>query len=334
MDIAINSYNQSFKELMDSITVTNLIKKFDKITAVDGISFSVKQGEIFGLLGPNGAGKTTTLMMLSTLLKPTSGIALVNGFDVVKKQDEVRGSIGMVFQDPSSDTLLSGYENLKLHALMYNLPWKTIDSKIDKVLELVDLQKRKYDIVKKYSGGMRRRLEIARGLLHEPKIFFLDEPTLGLDPQTRDHIWAYIQNLAKETKMTIIVTTHYMEEAEKLCDRIAIIDHGKISALDSPTNLKRALGGDIVQLRGKKLELEKLKALSFVKKADVSGDIVRLSVENAGKNLQDILCAAGEVDFVEMHSPDLNDVFMHYTGREMREEGDETSYISDITRAT
>ncbi len=322
-------YNAS----MDIIRIENLTKKYGGLTAVDGISFSVKEGEIFGLLGPNGAGKTTTLMMLSTLLKPTSGTAGVDGYDVVKQQGLVRNSIGMVFQDPSSDTLLSGYENLKLHALMYNLPLREIDSRIDKVLELVDLQKRKHDVVKKYSGGMRRRLEIARGLLHAPKVFFLDEPTLGLDPQTRDHIWEYIQNLAKQTRMTIIVTTHYMEEAEKLCDRIAIIDHGKIAALDSPMNLKRALGGDKVILKGR-IEIEALRKFPFVKKAEVIDGAVHLSVEQAGKNLQELLCSAGDVENVEVHSPDLNDVFLNLTGRAMREEGEASSYIQDITRAT
>lgn len=318
---------------MEIIKISNLTKKYGSLTAVDSINLSVKEGEIFGLLGPNGAGKTTTLMMLSTLLKPTSGTAIINYFDVVHQQDEVRNSIGMVFQDPSSDTLLTGYENLKLHALMYNLKMKDIDKKIEDVLSLVDMNKRKNEIVKKYSGGMRRRLEIARGLLHAPKIFFLDEPTLGLDPQTRDHIWEYIKLLAKNTKMTIIVTTHYMEEAEKLCDRIAIIDHGKIAALDSPKNLKDALGGDIVALKGR-IKVEDLKKLPFVKKIEDKDGFVHLSVENSGKNLQDLLCAAGDVEMVEVHSPDLNDVFIHYTGREMRENGGEVEYIQDVTRAT
>jgi ABC-2 type transport system ATP-binding protein len=318
---------------MDIIAINRLTKRYDALTAVDGISFSVKEGEIFGLLGPNGAGKTTSLMMLATLLKPTSGTAIVNGFDVVKQQDEVRASIGMVFQDPSTDTLLSGYENLKLHALMYNLPLKEIDSRIGRVLELVDLQKRKHDVVKKYSGGMRRRLEIARGLLHAPKVFFLDEPTLGLDPQTRDHIWEYVQDLAQRTAMTIIVTTHYMEEAERLCNRIAIVDRGKIVALDSPANLKAGLGGDKVVLTGK-IDVERLKKLAFVKKAETVEGIVHLSVERAGRNLQSLLGNAGEVDNVEVHSPDLNDVFLSLTGRAMREDGEESSWMSDVTRSS
>jgi len=318
---------------MESIKITGLTKIYDKVTAVNGINLTIEEGEIFGLLGPNGAGKTTTLMMLSTLLKPTSGLAIVNGFNVVTQPDEVRESIGMVFQDPSSDTLLSGYENLKLHALMYNLPWKSIDKKIDSVLELVDLQKRKNDVVKKYSGGMRRRLEIARGLLHEPKIFFLDEPTLGLDPQTRQHIWEYIRALAKKIKMTIIVTTHYMEEAEKLCSRIGIVDHGKIVALDSPVNLIRATGGDIVSIKGSNLQLKDIEKLPFVKGVKQADGKYLIAVENSGKNLQSLLSVIGEVEFVEVHSPDLNDVFLFYTGREMREAGDEVSWMQDSVRS-
>jgi ABC-2 type transport system ATP-binding protein len=320
---------------MDAIKIINLTKKYDKLVAVDKISLTIKKGEIFGLLGPNGAGKTTTLMMLSTLLKPTSGKAVVNGFDVLTQPARVRESIGMVFQDPSSDEMLTGYENLKLHALMYDVPMKDIDRKINDVLSLVDLKDRKKDIVKKYSGGMRRRMEIARGLLHQPEILFLDEPTLGLDPQTRERIWDYIDTLAKKMNMTIILTTHYMEEAEKLCDRIAIIDRGKIITLDSPENLKRALKGDIVCIKGKNLFLDRLKKLSFVKKIGKSDDYIQLTVENSAKNLQKLLQVAGEVDYVEVHSPDLNDVFLHYTGREIREEeGDAWQHLLAAERST
>jgi ABC-2 type transport system ATP-binding protein len=303
---------------MDTITINELTKRYAGVLAVDRINLSIREGEIFGLLGPNGAGKTTTLMMLSTLLKPTSGTALVNGFDVRTHPLEVRENTGMVFQDPSSDATLSAYENLKLHALLYDVPLAAIDRKIDEVLILVDLLKRKNDIVKTYSGGMRRRLEIARGLLHEPKIFFLDEPTLGLDPQTRQHIWEYIKGLAKKIGMTIILTTHYMEEAERLCDRIAIIDQGKIIALDSPENLKRSIGGDIVILRGAAVRLPD-ERLPFIKSVDRREDYVQLSIENAGKNLQELLGKTAGVEFVEVHSVNLNDVFLHYTGRAIRE---------------
>jgi ABC-2 type transport system ATP-binding protein len=311
--------------LMDAIQIKKLTKQFDGLTAVDGIDFSVKKGEIFGLLGPNGAGKTTTLMMLSTLLKPTSGQAIVNGFDVVKNPSEVRGSIGMVFQDPSSDDVLSGYENLKLHALMYDVPMADIDTKIDQVLDLVGMKDRKDDVVKKYSGGMRRRMEIARGLLHHPQILFLDEPTLGLDPQTREHIWGYIESLAKGQGMTLIVTTHYMEEAEKLCDRIAIIDHGKIVAMDTPENLRHRIGGDLVFLTGKHLDAEKLRKLSFVKSVEVENHSLKLCVCDSAKHLSKILEVSGPLDNLEIHPPNMNDVFLHYTGTEIREEeGDVT----------
>lgn len=304
---------------METIKTVNLTKKYGDLTAVDNVNLNINKGEIFGLLGPNGAGKTTTLMMLSSLLKPTSGTATVNGFDTVTRPSQVRESIGMVFQDPSSDPILTAYENLKLHALLYNVPLKSINSKIDKVLSLVDLEKRKHDIIKTFSGGMRRRMEIARGLLHEPQIFFLDEPTLGLDPQTREHIWEYIESLAEKINMTIVLTTHYMEEAENLCGRIAIIDHGKIVALDSPENLIRSAGGDVVLLRGS-LRIGELEKLPFVKEIKKTDRAYQLSVENAGKNLQELLKIAGEVEFVEVRSPDLTDVFLRFTGREMRDE--------------
>jgi ABC-2 type transport system ATP-binding protein len=313
---------------MDTIIIKDLTKKYKELTAVDGLNFSIKHGEVFGLLGPNGAGKTTTLMMLSTLLKPTSGTATVNGFDVVKEPEKVRNTIGMVFQDPSSDEILTAYENLKLHALLYNLSSKEIDKKIDAALSVVDLKDRKNDLVKTYSGGMRRRMEIARGLLHEPKIFFLDEPTIGLDPQTRGRIWEYIRSLAVKTGMTIILTTHYMEEADMLCDRVAIIDNGKIAALDSPKNLENGLGGDIVLLKGRKIDIEAVRKLAFVKGVEEQGAYVQVAVEESGKHLQELLRVAGDVESVQAHSPDLNDVFLHYTGREIRqEEGSSTDRL-------
>jgi len=319
---------------MESIRTSGLTKKYGELTAVDNINLNIEKGEIFGLLGPNGAGKTTTLMMLSSLLKPTSGTASVNGFDVSGQPEKVRSSIGMVFQDPSSDPILTAYENLKLHALLYNLPLGQIDARIEKVLSLVDLDKRKNDIIRTYSGGMRRRMEIARGLLHEPQVFFLDEPTLGLDPQTREHIWKYITALAKKINMTIVLTTHYMEEAQELCGRIAIIDHGRVVALDSPSNLIRTIGGDIVSLRGK-LRLDDLGKLPFVKEIKKLEHSYQLSVENSGKNLQELLGAAGEVEFVEVHSPDLTDVFLHFTGSAMRdeEEGGTLEQLRNFARA-
>ncbi len=306
---------------MDAIVINGLTKTYGGLTVVDSLNLAVRKGEIFGLLGPNGAGKTTTLMMLSTLLKPSAGSAAVTGFDVVREPGKVRSSIGMVFQDPSSDEVLSGYENLKLHALMYDVPSDRIDRKIDDVLDLVELKDRKNDVVKKYSGGMRRRLELARGLLHEPEVLFLDEPTLGLDPQTREHIWEYIEDLARKLGMTVIVTTHYMEEADKLCDRVAIIDEGKIVALDAPEALKKSLGGDRVLISGRSLKLDDLAKLPYVTKVEpLDGGRARLTIADAGRNLQELLRVTGELDLVEVHPSDLNDVFLHFTGRQIREE--------------
>jgi ABC-2 type transport system ATP-binding protein len=224
---------------MDTIIeVKNLTRKFNAFTAVDSVSFSVKKGEIFGFLGPNGAGKTTTINMLCTLLRPTSGEAFVSCCDVVKEPNRVRSEIGIIFQDPSLDDRLTAEDNLRFHGYLYHLSSRDIDRRIPEVLNLVELYDRRKEFVRKYSGGMKRRLEIARGLLHCPKLLFLDEPTLGLDPQTRFHIWEYIVKMRKETGLSVFMTTHYMQEAE-VCDRIAIIDHGKIVDLDTPENLKK-----------------------------------------------------------------------------------------------
>lgn len=231
------------------IEVNALTKIFnDRVRAVDGINFNVKEGEILGFLGPNGAGKTTTLNMLSTLLKPTSGTATVNGYDIIEEPDAVRRSIGYVFQDPTLDLELTGHENLDFHGRLYNLERTVRQQRIKEMLELVQLTDRANYLVKTYSGGMKRRLEIARGLLHHPKVLFLDEPTLGLDPQTRHSIWEHIQQLNQQKNVTIILTTHYTEEADYLCGRILIIDFGKIVALDTPDKLKSWLEGDIVSL--------------------------------------------------------------------------------------
>ena len=210
------------------IKVEHLTKKFGDFIAVNDISFNVQAGEMFALLGPNGAGKSTTIKMLTTLLKPTSGSLTLNGFDVVKQQDQTRKSFGIVFQDPSVDTDLTAYENMQLHAVMYGVPKSEIDTRIEELLKLVELWDRRDSLVKTYSGGMKRRLEIARGLLHHPKVLFLDEPTLGLDAQTRNLLWNYVGNLAHEKEMTILFTTHYLEEAEANSNQIAIIDHGKL----------------------------------------------------------------------------------------------------------
>lgn len=280
--------------------------------------------EVFGLLGQNGAGKTTIIHMLATLLKPTSGSATVNGFDIVKEPAKVRASIGIVFQAPSSDDMLTGYENLKLHSLLYNVPRKIREKRISDVLELVDLTERQHDQVKKYSGGMRRRLEIARGILHKPKILFLDEPTLGLDPRSRESMWKYIRKLVQEEKITIILTTHYMEEADFLCDRIGILDRGKIIALDTPSQLKEIVSGnDIIKLRLEKKDEDfdaLLKDLSFIHRisTDVDGSVILL-VENASRNLPKILKKVN-AESVEFSNRNLNDVFIHFTAQETKEQ--------------
>ncbi len=236
---------------MNIIEIKNLAKKFNGAAAVDGISFEVKSGEIFGFLGPNGAGKSTTISMLSTILTPTSGEAFVNNFNILTQKNEVRKSIGLVFQDSSLDDQLTAEENLRFHAKLYHVPEKEYKKRMEEVLRLVDLWDKKKSIIKTFSGGMKRRLEIARGLIHYPKVLFLDEPTLGLDPQTRARLWEYILLLKRERKMTIFMTTHYMNEAE-YCDRIAIIDRGKIVALDTPANLKKMVGGDIIRMTSAK----------------------------------------------------------------------------------
>ena len=313
-----------------AVETENLTKKYGDLLAVDRLNLQISEGEIFGLLGPNGAGKTTTLSMLATLLKPTTGTARVNSYDIISQPSEVRQSIGIVFQDPSSDDILTGWENLYLHSLMYGVRKEERKKRIDYVLGLVDLKDRSGDIVKKYSGGMRRRLELARGLLHNPRILFLDEPTLGLDPQTREHIWEYIEDLVKTERVTIIITTHYMEEADRLCNRIAIIDHGRVVALDSPSNLKSKMGGEVIKLQTRSPILDQIKELDYVTSVNRTDKAVVLTVKNANAHLQEILGKVGQVESVEIRTPTLNDVFLHYTGREIREEAGEGGVMERI----
>jgi ABC-2 type transport system ATP-binding protein len=302
------------------IKIRSLVKKYGNHIAVDKLTLDIHENEVFGLLGSNGAGKTTTIHMLATLLKPSSGSATVNGYDVVQDPAKVRSSIGIVFQAPSSDDILTGYENLQLHSMLYNVPRQIRKQRIDEVLKLVGLTERMHDQVKTYSGGMRRRLEIARGLLHKPKVMFLDEPTLGLDPASRETMWKYIQHLVREEKMTVILTTHYMEEADKLCDRIAIIDKGKIVALDTPTGLKARLGGDIIRIKTRQ-SIDKIKQFDFVHKVEQSDGFLVLSVNNAKRDLP-MLLRHIEVEIADFAIPTLNDVFIHLTGRNIKEDAE------------
>ena len=282
------------------IEVKELTKTFNgDVTAVDNISFTVEEGEIFGFLGPNGAGKTTTLNMLATILRPTSGTAVVNGFDIHENPDAVRRSIGFVFQDPTLDIELTGRENLDFHGRLYGLTKKEREERIKEILEVVQLTDRADDYVKTYSGGMKRRLEIARGLLHYPKVLFLDEPTLGLDPQTRRAIWDYIAKLNQEQNVTIILTTHYTEEADHLCNRIQIIDFGKIVANDTQENLKATLQGDVIGLTFKEAKdaqqmLSKLNALEWVRSAiPVSGSGNQVGMSQMSVLMQRIAGGSG-----------------------------------------
>ena len=308
---------------MPVIKVKNLTKVFNnEIKAVNGINFEINQGEIFGFLGPNGAGKTTTINMLCTLIKPTKGEANICEYSIIKNPEQVRECIGLVFQDPTLDDRLTAKENLELHARLYGVPKSQRKKRINEVLELVELSDRANSIVRTFSGGMKRRLEIARGLIHYPKVLFLDEPTLGLDPQTRKHVWDYILKLKKEFKITIMMTTHYMEEADELCDRVAIIDHGKIITSDKPKKLKDGLGGDTIILDISDKDIEKAKKV--FKKAKFFDSQVLLSVKNAGREIKKVLEKAkkNKIEVIEanIRKPTLNDVFLTLTGREIREE--------------
>ncbi|MGM0366507.1 MAG: ATP-binding cassette domain-containing protein [Actinomycetota bacterium] len=304
------------------IKVENLTKKFGKLVAVDDISFEVRKGEIFGFLGPNGAGKTTTINIICTLLNKTAGKVTLCGKNINTQRNEIRSCIGLVFQDPTLDDRLTAMENLYFHALLYNVPRKLIKERTDEVLEMVNLDKRKNDLVRTFSGGMRRRLEIARGLIHHPQVLFLDEPTLGLDPQTRNRIWDYIVDLKKHSDITIFLTTHYMEETE-ICNRIAIIDNGKIIALDTPDNLKSNIGGDIVTVSSEDNKLLK----SYIEKTtdkktehEVDGKLHFEVKDSSSFVPQFIKASPVKILSISARKPTLNDVFLDLTGREIREE--------------
>jgi len=311
------------------IKVENLAKKFGALVAVDDISFEVAAGEIFGLLGPNGAGKTTTINILCTLSKPTAGQATIAGFDVVHQQAQVRRSIGLVFQDPSLDERLSGLHNLRFHAMVYNIPASIREQRIREMLDMVELWDRRNGEVRTYAGGMKRRLELARGLLHHPKVLFLDEPTLGLDPQTRNRLWEYISDMQKTEGTTIFMTTHYMDEAEK-ADRLAIIDHGKLVAIETPDKLKQLVGKDIISLQTdddrKATEEIKLRYQLEVR-SDSNG--ITIEVANGGKFLPKLIREFGtKILSVSLRRPSLDDVFLKLTGREIRQEE-----VSDVFKS-
>ncbi len=308
------------------IEVSSLIKNFGKFTAVDNISFRVASGEIFGLLGPNGAGKTTTIKMLTTLLEPTKGNAKIAGHDIIKEKNSVRQSIGIVFQDPSLDDKLTGKENLIFHGMLYNLKKELMEERIKNVLKLVELEEKADVLVENYSGGMKRRLEIARGLMHMPKVLFLDEPTVGLDPQTRRKIWDYIIELNKKHNTTIVLTTHYIEEADFLCSRVAFVDHGKIIALDTPEKLKNAMGGDMISLKIEGVvEKSIFNSIKWIKHTSFVNDVFELTVENGEKRIPELLKILENkgisVMSVNLRKPSLEDVFIKATGRGIREEG-------------
>jgi ABC-2 type transport system ATP-binding protein len=311
-----------------AISLRGLTKRFGNLVAVDSVDLEIAGGELFGLLGPNGAGKTTIIKMLTTMLKPTGGKALVWGHNVVTERDAVRSSVGVVFQDPSVDSMLTGRENLDFHGRMYGLGRAMRKKRIAEVLELVDLTDKADVKLEDYSGGMQRRLEIARGLMHHPNVLFLDEPTLGLDAQTRRYIWQYVKEMNRQEGVTVVLTTHYMDEADFLCNRVAIIDNGKIVALDTPENLKDMIGADTINLEtqsGGETLLASLKDFDWIKSTRQSNGTIELMVDHAESRIPEIMLTACRGDVVirsvSLHEPTLEDVFLKFTGKKIREAG-------------
>jgi ABC-2 type transport system ATP-binding protein len=303
----------------NAIEVNGLTRRFGELVAVDHVDFEVPQGEVFGFLGPNGAGKTTTISMLTTLLKPTEGSGRVAGHDIGRESAAVRNSIGIVFQEPSLDDRLTAAENLEFHAVLFNVPSSERKGRIAQALRLVDLEQRGKELVERFSGGMKRRLEIARGLLHTPRVLFLDEPTLGLDPQTRRSIWDHIGRLRSETGVTIFMTTHYMDEAE-FCDRIGIIDHGKLVALDTPEGLKRQVGGDVVTVHtpSPAALADRLERAGIANR--VHQNTVLVEIEDGARFIPRLTRDFdGGIEGIDLRRPTLDDVFLHITGRTIRE---------------
>lgn len=306
---------------MDVIEASNLVKRFGELEAVKGVSFSVKEGEIFGFLGPNGAGKTTTINILCTLLKPTDGQAKVNGYDVIKERSQVRQSIGLVFQEPALDDYLTAEQNLRFHGYAYGIPKNVLEPRLKELLEMMELWDRRKGKINTYSGGMKRRLEIARGLLHHPRVLFLDEPTLGLDPQTRRRIWDYIHDLRKRENLAIFMTTHYMDEAEN-CDRIAIIDYGRTVALDTLEKLKDGVGGDVISVKTEDNE-EAVRLLEgqYKLKPGIENGIISFTVPHGEEFLPKFVSGFPlRLLSIGLRRPTLEDVFLKLTGRNIREQ--------------
>jgi ABC-2 type transport system ATP-binding protein len=307
------------------VIVENLVKRFKDVVAVNGVSFKIVRGEIFSLLGPNGVGKTTTIHIIATILKPTSGRVLVFGHDVVREADIVKRKTGIVFQDPSLDNQLTAYDNLYVHGRLYGLRGRELEERIRELLEFVDLKEYANKQVRYFSGGMKRRLELARGLMSNPEMLVLDEPTIGLDPQSKAKIWNYIRELRRKYNVTILMTTHYMDEAEELADRIAIMDHGRIIAMGAADDLKNMLGSDVIYVKFDKEVpegiCEALPSLRDYRKIGV--DTLELLVENATKSLPEVLSNiyvnGYRIIEVSYKRPTLNEVFLHLTGRELRD---------------
>lgn len=312
---------------MAAVEVQNLTKRFGEFCAVDHVRFEVAQGEVFGLLGPNGAGKSTLIRMLTTLVPPSEGTARVNGFDIVRAPNDVRRCIGVIPQAMTSDMELSAVENMTIFAKLYGIPREKRQRTIKELLKAVDLEQWADKPVKMFSGGMRRRLEIARGLVHEPKIFFLDEPTTGLDPVSRVAVWEMLSRLKRERELTILVTTHYMDEADKLCDRIAIVDHGKVVALDSPLKLKASIPGkNILEVSFSQVPAnwtQTLKSLPDVAEFKAEDNVFRLSSDNGPRTTVALMEAARNANVsitsLSVQSTTLDDVFVYYTGHQMRD---------------
>ncbi len=311
---------------MKAIEVKNLTRTFGHVVAVDHISFEVEEGEIFGFLGANGAGKTTTIMMLTTALNPTSGNATVCGHDIVKDRNELRKYMAVVFEELSLDTDLTARENLDFHARMYHIPRRVREERVSQALGLVGLKGKQNMLVKHYSGGMQRRLEIARAMVNEPRILFLDEPTLGLDVQTRRMLWDYARKLNRESGTTILLTTHYIEEADYLCDRLAILEQGKILVTDTPEGLKSSLGDSLLSvklLQGADGLAKLLREVNWVKEVNQRDGWLDLSVESGETKIPEVARLAKEHGFaissVSQHKPSLEDAFLHYVGRKLED---------------